>query len=96
MKTGVRSDILARIVADKAEEVIAAQMARPIGEVEARARALPPPRDFVAALRGRVAAKSAAVIASEPTWNTRVVLSGSASRTRGSDACTLPNSITLW
>ena len=63
MKAGVRSDILARIVADKAEEVIAAQMARPINEVEATARALPPPRDFVAALRSRVSAKRAAVIA---------------------------------
>ena len=40
-----RTDILARIVADKAQEVIAAQLARPYDEVVAAARAAPPPRD---------------------------------------------------
>jgi len=63
MKSDVRSDILARIVADKAEEVIAAQIARPLAEVEAAAGAMPPPRDFIGAIRARVAAKKPAVIA---------------------------------
>ena len=48
MKHDARADILARILADKAEEVIAAQIARPLATVERAARAMPPPRDFVA------------------------------------------------
>ncbi len=44
-----RTDFLARIVADKAEEVIAAQLARPYEEVAAAARVAPPPRDFAGA-----------------------------------------------
>ncbi len=63
MKHDARADILARIVADKAEEVIAAQIASPHADVERAARAMPPPRDFVAALRTRVATKRPAVIA---------------------------------
>jgi indole-3-glycerol phosphate synthase len=58
-----RADILTRIVADKAEEVIAAQVARPFAEVEAAARAMPPPRDFVGAMRSAIAAGRPAVIA---------------------------------
>jgi indole-3-glycerol phosphate synthase len=58
-----RDDILARIVADKAEEVIAAQLARPYAEIAAAARALPPPRDFTGALRARLGAGKPAVIA---------------------------------
>lgn len=63
MKSGVRSDILARIVADKAEEVIAAEIARPLADVEAMARNAPPARDFAGAIRTRVDARRAAVIA---------------------------------
>ena len=58
-----RSDILARIVAYKAEEVIAAEVARPYADVEAAARAASPPRDFVGNLRARIAAGRPAVIA---------------------------------
>lgn len=58
-----RTDILARIVADKAEEVIAAQLARPYDEVAAAARAAPPPRDFAGAIESAIAAGRPAVIA---------------------------------
>ncbi|GMU72826.1 MAG: indole-3-glycerol phosphate synthase 2 [Burkholderiales bacterium] len=58
-----RSDFLARIVADKAEEVIAAQLARPFDEVAAAARAAPPPRDFAGAIETRIASGRPAVIA---------------------------------
>jgi indole-3-glycerol phosphate synthase len=58
-----RADILQRIIADKSEEVIAAQVARPFAEVDAAARAAPPVRDFEAAVRRALAAGRAAVIA---------------------------------
>ncbi len=58
-----RTDILARIVADKAEEVIAAQLARPWDEVAAAARSAPPPRDFAGAIESAIAAGRPAVIA---------------------------------
>ena len=58
-----RTDILARIVADKAEEVIAAQLARPYDDVAAAARAAPPPRDFGGAIEAAIAAGRPAVIA---------------------------------
>jgi len=57
------SDILARILATKAEEVAAAKRARPYAEVAAAAREQSPPRDFERALRSRIAAGHAAVIA---------------------------------
>lgn len=57
------SDILDRIVSVKAEEVIAAQVARPFADVDAAARAAPPARGFERALRAKIAAGSAAVIA---------------------------------
>ena len=57
------SDILDRIVSVKAEEVIAAQMAHPYAEVEAAARAAPPARGFERALRAKIDAGFAAVIA---------------------------------
>ncbi|MCC6869748.1 MAG: indole-3-glycerol phosphate synthase TrpC [Burkholderiales bacterium] len=57
------SDILDRIVAVKAEEVIAAQVAQPFAEVVARARAAPPARGFERALRAKIAAGKPAVIA---------------------------------
>src|SRR5215468_5702845 len=57
------SDILTRILATKAEEVAAAKRARPLGEVAAAARAQPPARDFARALRTKIAAGRAGVIA---------------------------------
>jgi indole-3-glycerol phosphate synthase len=58
-----RSDILEKIVTTKAQEVIAAQVARPFAAVEADARAASPPRGFERALRQRIAGGNAAVIA---------------------------------
>jgi indole-3-glycerol phosphate synthase len=63
VKPGTRSDILSRIIADKAAEVIAAQITTPSESVEAAARAAPSARDFAGALRARVAAGKPAVIA---------------------------------
>ena len=57
------SDILQKILATKAEEIAAGKRARPYAEVAAAARAAPPPRDFEAALRAKIAAGRAAVIA---------------------------------
>ncbi len=58
-----KSDILAQIVTTKAAEVINAQVARPFGLVDAEARAALPPRGFERALRAKIAAGRAAVIA---------------------------------
>jgi indole-3-glycerol phosphate synthase len=57
------SDILDRILAKKAEEVIAAQIARPFAAVDTEARAQAPARGFERALRAKVDAGQAAVIA---------------------------------
>jgi indole-3-glycerol phosphate synthase len=57
------SDILARILAVKAEELAAARAALPLEALRERALAVPPPRDFVGALRARIAAGRPAVIA---------------------------------
>ena len=57
------SDILDRILAKKSEEVIAAQVARPLAAVDADARAQPPARGFERALRAKIDAGRAAVIA---------------------------------
>jgi indole-3-glycerol phosphate synthase len=57
------SDILQRILATKRVEIAAARRVASIDEIERRARAAPPPRDFVAALRAKVAAGNTAVIA---------------------------------
>jgi len=57
------SDILQRILATKAEEVGAAKARMPLADVDAAARALGRPRDFEGALRARIAAGNAAVIA---------------------------------
>jgi indole-3-glycerol phosphate synthase len=57
------TDILRKILATKAEEITAAKRARSYAEVAAAARALPPPRDFEGALRAKIAAGRAAVIA---------------------------------
>jgi len=57
------SDILEKIVSTKAEEVIAAQVAKPYAEIARAARAMPSPRGFAQALRTRVTAGRSAVIA---------------------------------
>jgi indole-3-glycerol phosphate synthase len=62
-EAGTRSDILTRILATKAKEVAAALKEKPLAAVRDEARAASPVRDFVAALRTRIAAGSPAVIA---------------------------------
>jgi indole-3-glycerol phosphate synthase len=57
------SDVLARILATKAEEVAAAKHVRAIAEVETAARAAPPPRDFIGAMRTKIAGGRPAIIA---------------------------------
>ncbi len=57
------SDILERILATKRAEVAVARAAIPLAEIERRARAAPPARDFVGALRAKIAAGKPAVIA---------------------------------
>ena len=44
------SDILAKIAAYKREEIAAAKRAKPLSALEAEAKAVPPPRGFVAAI----------------------------------------------
>ena len=56
-------DILQRILATKREEVAAAQALRPIDELRQMARAASAPRDFVGAIRARIAQGKPAVIA---------------------------------
>ena len=57
------SDILARILTTKAEEVVAAQLEQPLALLEEQARAASPPRGFAKAIRERVAEGRSAVIA---------------------------------
>jgi indole-3-glycerol phosphate synthase len=57
------ADVLERILSAKAEELARAKRARPLGQLEARARAAPPARDFVGALRAKIAEGRPAVIA---------------------------------
>ena len=57
------SDVLERIVAAKRAEIADAKRRVPQAEVERRARAAPAPRDFVGALRAKIATGAAAVIA---------------------------------
>ena len=56
-------DILTRILAAKAKEVAAAQAAKPLAALRDEARPAPPVRDFAGALRSRIAASAADVIA---------------------------------
>ncbi|HJU22225.1 MAG TPA: indole-3-glycerol phosphate synthase TrpC [Casimicrobiaceae bacterium] len=56
-------DILAKILTTKAEEVIAAQMARPFEAVDRDARAASGPRGFAKVIRARIDRGHAAVIA---------------------------------
>ncbi len=57
------SDILRKILATKREEVDAAKARLPIAEVAARAKDQPPTRNFIAAIRSRIASGRPAVIA---------------------------------
>jgi indole-3-glycerol phosphate synthase len=57
------SDILNKILAVKAQEVAAAQAIKPLATVRDEAGKVAPARDFVAAIRGKIAAGQAAVIA---------------------------------
>jgi indole-3-glycerol phosphate synthase len=57
------ADILQRILAVKAKEITAAKTHHPLSAMRIAAAAMPDPRDFVGALRAKVAAGEAAVIA---------------------------------
>jgi indole-3-glycerol phosphate synthase len=57
------SDILERILAVKAEEVAAAKAHTPLAAIRAQAEQAPPVRDFVGAMRARIAVGEPAVIA---------------------------------
>ncbi len=57
------ADILAKIGAYKHEEIAAAKRARPLAALEQAAKALPPPRGFVAAIERRILAGGYALIA---------------------------------
>ena len=57
------SDILNKILAVKREEVAVALAVKSLAEIQAEAAAQSPPRDFVAAIRNKIAAGQAAVIA---------------------------------
>lgn len=58
-----QSDILKRILVVKHEEVAAASAGKPLAAVRAEAEALSAPRDFVGAIRSKIAAGKPAVIA---------------------------------
>ena len=57
------SDILAKIEAYKRDEIAAAKRARPLAVLEAEAKAVAPPRGFVAAIERRIATGEFALIA---------------------------------
>jgi indole-3-glycerol phosphate synthase len=57
------SDILDKILAVKREEVAAAQAAKPLAAIRAEAETQPEPRDFVGAIRAKIADGRSAVIA---------------------------------
>ena len=57
------SDILKKILAVKAQEVAAAQAAKPLAQIRDEAAQAARPRDFVAAIRNKIAAGQPAVIA---------------------------------
>jgi indole-3-glycerol phosphate synthase len=52
MYQGIPMSILEQILRDKVEEVAGRQRQRPLAELQRQARDLPPPRDFLDALRG--------------------------------------------
>ena len=57
------SDILNKIIAVKQGEVAEAKQTAPLSKVKAAAKGMPPPRDFVAAIRNKIALGKPAVIA---------------------------------
>ncbi|MGA9667235.1 MAG: indole-3-glycerol phosphate synthase TrpC [Gallionella sp.] len=57
------SDILNKILAVKAQEVAAAKAIKPFPAIRAAAELAAPPRDFTGAIRGKISAGNAAVIA---------------------------------
>ncbi len=57
------SDILNKIIATKHEEIAAARAVKPLSAVEAEAAGQAAPRDFVGAIRSKIAAGQPAVIA---------------------------------
>ncbi|MBX9848789.1 MAG: indole-3-glycerol phosphate synthase TrpC [Rhodocyclaceae bacterium] len=57
------SDILDKIIATKRQEVLVARDAKPLTAVRAEAQAQSAPRDFVGAIRSKIAAGQSAVIA---------------------------------
>ncbi len=57
------SDILQKILLVKAQEVATAQAAKPLAQIRTEAEQASPPRDFVGAIRSKIAAGQAAVIA---------------------------------
>ena len=59
----MNNDILNRIIGVKREEVAAAQKAMPLAALREQAAQQTPPRDFIGALRAKIAAGQAAVIA---------------------------------
>jgi indole-3-glycerol phosphate synthase len=61
--TPAAGDILARILSTKAKEVAGARAAKPFDTLRGEARSAPPVRDFVGALRDRIAAGAAGVVA---------------------------------
>ena len=62
-KTRKMSDILKKILAVKAQEVAAAKPVKPLPQLRAEAERVAPARDFVAAIRNKIAAGQPAVIA---------------------------------
>jgi indole-3-glycerol phosphate synthase len=56
-------DILKKIEAYNREEIAAAKRARSLGDLEAAAKALPPPRGFLRAIEARIASGASALIA---------------------------------
>ncbi|MBA4093416.1 MAG: indole-3-glycerol phosphate synthase TrpC [Candidatus Accumulibacter sp.] len=58
-----KSDILNKILAVKREEVAAAAAVKPLAAIRAEAEAQPAPRDFLGAIRSKIATGQAAVIA---------------------------------
>ena len=57
------SDILKKILATKLAEVVEARATKPLTLMRNEAEAAPPPRDFVGAIRARIAANRPAIIA---------------------------------
>ncbi len=60
---GGMSDILKKILSVKQQEVAAAKASKPLAQMRSEAEAAAPARDFVAAIRGKIAAGKPAVIA---------------------------------